>query len=101
MDPSPAQAPKATSNCDLARIRRAISRFSAVRMAPLKNVMASAPSGSASTSSFLVSSRQGQKKKSKCRSTSRIFSCRFTRAISQPPQEEAQYMLSFGLSMAI
>jgi len=67
-------------------------------MAPLKSVIAMLLSGMASIFFFFVSSRQGQKMKSKLASTSRIFSFMLTSEISHPPHDAAQYMASFGFS---
>ncbi len=45
---------------------------------------------------YLASIATGQKTTSKLASTSRIFSWMFRTAISQPPQEAAQYMANLG-----
>ena len=99
--PVAAQEPKATNTWDFRRNSSHISRFSSVLSAPLKRVRKISPSASASMSFFFVSRRQGQNMKSKTASTSRIASWILARAISQPPQEAAQYIASFGFCVVI
>ena len=77
-----------------------MSSFSLVRMAPLNRQTSMLPSAIASTSLILASIATGQKTMSKVAATSRIFSWMVRTAISQPPQEAAQYMANFGLPVS-
>src|SRR5512139_591027 len=98
MQPSWAHEPKATSTFDLRRRRWARCSFSLVRIDPLNRQTSMWPSGMASTSLYLKSTATGQKRMSATASMSRIFSRSSTMAISQPPQDAAQYRPSFSLS---
>src|SRR3972149_5745256 len=97
MHPSHAHDPNATKIFDLRRISFAISSFSLLRIAPLNSVSKIEPSAMASTSLYFASIATGQNTMSKFASTSRIFSWMFRTAISQPPQEAAQYIANLGL----
>ena len=101
MQPSQAQEPNATRICDFFRNSFAICSFSSLRIPPLKSVSRIEPSCMASTSLYFASIATGQKTTSKLASTSRIFSCVLRTAISQPPQEAAQYMANLGLSFVV
>src|SRR4030042_5279932 len=98
MQPSWAQDPKATRTLAFFRSRWAKCSFSLLRMAPLNRQTSMFLSGMASTSLYLASTATGQKRISATSSTPRSFSRSSTMAISQPPQEAAQYRarLRFG-----
>src|SRR5574341_1948165 len=99
--PSQAHEPNATSIFDFWRISLAMCSFSSLRIPPLKRVSKMEPSSIASTSLYLASIAMGQKTTSKLASTSRIFSWVLSTAISQPPQEAAQYIANLGFPLAV
>src|SRR5664280_2826510 len=99
MQPSQAHDPNETMILDFLRRSLATCSFSSLRMPPLNRHRVISPSSIFSTSEYLASMATGQKTTSNAASTSRIFSWIFRTAISQPPQEAAQYMANFGLLM--
>src|SRR5512136_2400538 len=97
--PSQAHEPNETKILDFLRSKWAMCSFSSLRMPPFQRHKVISPSSIFSTSAYLASMATGQKTTSKAASTSRIFSWMFRTAISQPPQDAAQYMANLGLLM--